>query len=384
MKIKRKKIAYISGTRADFGIMKSILKSIDRSPKLELQLYVTGIHLTSGFGSTFREVQKEFSQTRSIKVTFDSDDFGGVAKFLGKFSTKLVEAFTQNRPDFVLVLGDRPEELCVATVCLYLGIPTGHFRGGEMTSTFDEIARHANTKLCSLHFAATPESAQRIEKMGEEKWRIHTVGDASLDIILNEKLPSQEELFGLLKLDTKKRVILVTQHSVSYEMEDAGRQMGETLEAVKKFNLPVVIIYPNADAGGRRIIGEIEKERKNPLFRIFPSLEYKYFLALEREAAVWVGNSSGAMVESSSFGTPVINIGTRQMGRQRGANVIDVGYNKKEIERAIDKSLNNSAYLKRLKKIKNPWGDGKTGPRVAKILENIIISPRLLTKQITY
>ncbi len=380
----KKKIAYVSGTRADFGPMTPILKAIDKSPKLSLQVYATGIHLMPEFGETVRHIKKEFPNTINIDAKFETDDEFGIAKFIGNFLGKLVEVFSKNSQDVVLVLGDRSEELCVATACLYLGIPTGHFRGGEVSSAFDEIARHANTKLCSLHFPATPESAQRIEKMGEEKWRIHIVGDASLDVILNEKLPSRKELFKLLKLDAKKRMILVTQHPVSYEMEDAGRQIRETLVAVKRFNLPVVVIYPNADAGGRRIIEEIEKENKNPLFRIFPNLESKSFLALERECAVWVGNSSGAMIESSSFQTPTVNVGTRQMGRQHGANVINVGYDRKEIEKAIDKSLNDPAYLKLLKKVKNPWGDGKTGRRVVKILEDLEINAKLLAKRISY
>lgn len=378
-----KKIAYVSGTRADFGIMSAILKAVNENPKLELQIYATGEHLTPGFGSTYKEIKKTFPQLKLIKTIFDSDDLTGVARFTGQFLTKVVETFSKNRPDFVLMLGDRPEQLCVALACLYLNIPTGHFRGGEVSSTFDEVARHAITKLCSLHFVATKESAERIAKMGEEKWRVHMVGEASLDVILNEKLPSREELYKFLDLDLKQKFILLTQHPVSYELKNAGQQIKETLEAAKKFKMPVVVTYPHADAGGRKIIAEIEKERNNPLFRIFPSLEYKTFLALEREAAVWIGNSSGALVESSSFGTPVVNIGTRQNNRQRGGNVINAGYNRNEINEAIKKSF-DPKYLAKLKKLTNPWGDGKTGPRVARILENLTIDSKLLKKQISY
>lgn len=380
---KIKKIAYVSGTRADFGIMSSILRAINESPRLDLQLYVTGIHLTPGFGTTYREIQKAFPQTGQIKCTFNSDDLSGVARFNGNFITKLVDVFSKNRPDFVLVLGDRPEELCVAITCLYLGIPTGHFRGGEVSSTFDGIARHAITKLCSLHFPATQEAAERIKKMGEENWRIRVVGEASLDVILNQKLPSREEIFKFLNLSPDQKFVLLTQHPVSYELADTTHQIKETVKAVKYFHLPVVVIYPNADAGGKKIITEIKKETNNPAFRIFPSLEYRMFLALEREAAVWVGNSSGALVESSSFGTPVVNIGSRQMGRQRGENVINADYNHKSIITAIKKSL-QPAYRLRLKTLTNPWGDGKTGKRVAKILENLEINNNLLTKRITF
>lgn len=393
-KKKNKKIAYVSGTRADFGLMTPILRAIDKSKKLNLQVYATGIHLMPEFGATVQYVRKEFPSAVNIEAKFDTDDRSGMAKFTGNFLSKLVGIFIKNKPDFVLTLGDRPEMLCTAMACLYLGIPTGQVHGGEKTSTVDEVARHAITKLSHVHFPATEESARRIEKMGEEKWRIHVVGAPALDVILNEKLPTGEEICKQLELDPRKSFILVTQHPVSEEVERATSQMETTISAVKKFNLPVVISYPNADAGGRKIIGVIEKEKSNPLFHIFPSLEHKQFLALEREAAVWVGNSSGAMIESSSFQTPVVNIGTRQMGRQRGANVIDVGCDRKEIAAAIEKSLNDKAYLRKIGKIsaksgsasggKNPWGDGKTGPRVAKILEDININPRLLTKQVTY
>lgn len=382
--IKKKKIAYITGTRADFGLMMPVLSAIKNSKKLDLKLYATGIHLMPNFGNTINEVRKQFPKVVEIKATFDNDNKSAMAKFTSIFTNKLISVFEKDPPDFVLTLGDRPEMLSAALTCLYLGIPTGHIHGGEKTSTVDELARHAITKLSHIHFPATKESAERIRKMGEEDWRINVVGAPALDVILNEKLPSRKELFKKLGINPKQKVILISQHPVSGEVEQAGKQIKETLAAVKKFGLPVVITYPHADAGGRKIIEVIEKEKNNPLFKIVPSLPHKHFLALEREAAVWVGNSSGALIESSSFVTPVINVGTRQIGRQRGNNVINAGYNADEIATAINRSLNDKKYLTKLAKIKNPWGDGKTGTRVAKILEKIKIDDRLLTKQITY
>ena len=384
IKNSKKKIAYISGTRADFGLMTPILRAINKSKKLELQLYVSGIHLMPEFGKTINEVRGEFPNAIAIDAVFGTDDRLGMAKFTGDFLQKIVAEFQQNRPDFVLTLGDRPEMLCVAVACLYLGIPTGQIHGGEKSFTVDELARHAITKLSSIHFPATKESAKRIERMGEERQRIHIVGAPALDVILNEKLPGREELFKELKLDVNKKVILLTQHPVSEEHDKAGEQMEEIIAAIKVFNIPVVVIYPHADAGGRRIIKVIEKEKNNSLFRIIPNLGHKRFLALEREAAVWIGNSSGAMIESSSFGTPVVNIGTRQKGRQHGDNVINAGYNRKEIIVAINKSLNDKKYLKKLSSISNPYGDGKTGMRIIKILENLKLDKKLLIKQITY
>lgn len=385
MTIKRnKKIAYISGTRADFGLMTPILRAINQSNKLSLLPYATGMHLMPKFGNTFKEVAREFPGVRKINATFDSDNRLGIARFIGKFSTQLVNTLNKDLPDFVLTLGDRPEMLCVSKTCLYLGIPTGHIHGGEKTSTVDELARHAITKLSHIHFPATKESAERIKKMGEDDWRIHIVGAPALDVILNEKLPTRKELFTELGIDPNQKIILVTQHPVSEEVKQAEKQIKETLAAVKSFKLPVIITYPHADAGGRKIIDVINKEKNNPLFRIVPNFTHKQFLALEREVAVWVGNSSGALIESPSFHTPVVNVGTRQLGRQRGENMIDVEYNQKEIEVAINKSLYDKKYLAKLAKTVNPWGDGKTGPRVVKILEGLDINDRLMTKQITY
>src|SRR3989344_3714364 len=379
-----KKIAYVSGTRADFGLMTPVLRAVQKSKKLKLQLYATGMHLMPRFGKTINEVRNFFPAAKHINAVFETDDRFGMARFAGALLSNIVSVFNKNRPDIVLILGDRVEMLATAMAAIYLGIPIAHIHGGEKTYTVDEVARHAITKMSHVHFAATKESAERIKKMGEEDWRIHVVGAPALDVILNEKLQTRAELCKKLRLNPSEKFILITQHPVSEEWRDAGKQIKETIAAVKYFRLPVVVIYPHADAGGRKIIKVIEKEKRNPLFHIFPSLQYKDFLVLEREAAVWVGNSSAATIEPPSFKTPVVNIGTRQLGRQHGDNVINVGYNRGAIKKVVDKSLNDKVYLAKLQKTKNPWGDGKAGPRVAKILEDVTINSKLLAKQIAY
>lgn len=382
--MKRRKIAYVSGTRADFGLMTPVLKAIEKSDQLHLALFATGMHLMPDFGNTIDHVKKQFPNTKIIPATFSSDDRLGMACFAGDYLKEAVHILSQEKLDFVLVLGDRVEMLCTALAALYLGIPSAQIHGGERTSTVDEIARHAITKLVSLHFVATVGSAERVKMLGEEEWRIHVVGAPALDVILNEVLSTREEIFQKLNINPQKKIILVIQHPVSEQIEKADQQIRETLEAVENFDLPVVVIYPNADAGGREMIKVIESKRNNPHFHIFPSLEYKDFLALEREASVMVGNSSAGMIESSSFKIPIVNIGNRQKGREHGENVINVGYNREEINTAIRKSLDDSEYLKRLRKVRNPWGDGKTSSKVAKILEEIQINQKLLNKRITY
>ncbi len=384
MTIPRKKIAYISGTRADFGLMTPVLLAIEKSKKLSLQVYATGMHLMPEFGSTIQEVRKLFRRTKIIDARFDTDDRRGMAEFIGVFLPKAVAAFKKDRPDLVLLLGDRPEMLTTALACLYLGIPTGHLHGGERTATVDEVARHAITKLVSLHFPATKESAERLKKMGEEAWRIHAVGAPTLDTITQGRILSRHAVAKFLKIEENESFILVVQHPVSEEWRDAGRQMRETLHATKSFGMPVVVLYPHADAGGRRMITEIEKERGNPLFRIFSSVSYKMFLALERDAAVWVGNSSAMCIESASFQTPCVNVGERQSGRMRGKNVLDVGYRRDEIRAAIEKSLHDKSYLARVRRVKNLWGDGKTAKRVVRMLEHLPSREKLTAKQIAY
>jgi len=298
--------------------------------------------------------------------------------------SKMTTVFSRYKPDLVLVLGDRIEMLCTAVTCLYLGIPVGHIHGGDKSATVDELARHAITKLSHIHFPATKTASQRIKKMGEEDWRIHIVGSPALDTILNEQLPDRDEILNEFGIGSDKKFILVTQHPISELIKQSAKQMTIILEAVKHFNLPTIVIYPNADAGGREMIRIIDKEKNNSFFRIYPSLPFKKFIGLEKEASVWVGNSSAAMIESSSFKTPVVNIGPRQSGREHGGNVINVGYSRQEIISAISKSLNDRHYLSDLQKVVNPWGDGQAGRRIVNVLESLELGPKLLHKQITY
>ncbi|MDO8619775.1 MAG: UDP-N-acetylglucosamine 2-epimerase [bacterium] len=378
----RKKIAYISGTRADFGLMTPVLQAIEKSEKLSLQVYATGMHLMPEFGETIQEVTKIFPNVQRIECVFESDDRAGMAKFAGALLPNVVATLSKDRPDFVILLGDRVEMLAIATACLYLGIPTGHLHGGERTGTSDEIARHAITKLSSLHLPATAEGAERITKMGEDEWRVEIVGAPALDVILHTKLPEPREVSVFSNLPASEKFVLLVQHP-GEQSEDSGTEMEKILSALKKIALPVVAVYPNADAGSQNIISALEKERTNPLFRIFRNIPYEMFLALERDASVLVGNSSSALIESASFKTPVVTVGERQKGRLCGRNVLHVPCEREKIVSAIQKSLHPD-YLASLQGIENPWGDGKTGPRVAKLLEELTIDAKLLNKQISY
>jgi len=381
---KKTKIAYISGTRADFGLMSYVLHSIEKDSSFDLTIYSTGMHLMKEFGYTYNEIKKQFPNVQKIEATFVEDNELGASNFISSFLEKITRSLSKERPDFVLTLGDRPEMLSTAVACNYLHIPTGQLHGGEKTSTIDEISRHAITKLSHLHFPATIESANRIRKMGEESWRVHVVGAPSLDVILHSPLPSKAELENKLKLRFKKPPILVTLHPISNDWQQSSFQMKQVLEAVKKIARDTVIVFPNADAGGRSMIQTIRAYSKIPFFHIFPNIEYTYFLALEKEASVWVGNSSGAIIESPSFKLPAVNVGPRQEGRQRAENIIDASYNINVIKASILKAINDKSFRNKISKIKNPWGDGNASQRLMTRLRNLPAKNRLLKKKLTY
>ena len=376
----KKRIVFVNGTRADFGLMLPILKKINKNPKFKLQVYACGMHLMKDFGYTIELVNKEFPNVKLLKVIFRNDTRKSMSLYIGELIKQLTYEFSLKRPDIVLVVGDRIEMFATAITALYLGITVAHIHGGDKSGTVDDSARHAISKIAHLHFAPSKIAVKRLKKLGEEDWRIHLVGAPALDTILYEKLPSKKELFQKLKLPLNKKIILITQHPVSEEIEHAEKQISITLNAAKKFKLPIVIIYPNADTGGRKMIKIINKEKNNPLVKIFPNLDYHLFLALEREASAWIGNSSAGLIDSTSFKTPVVNIGTRQKDRLKGKNVIDADYNKERIYHAIYKCLYDKNFLKKVRTYKSPWGNGTSADKIISVLEKITINKKLFMK----
>jgi UDP-hydrolysing UDP-N-acetyl-D-glucosamine 2-epimerase len=380
----KRKILYISGTRADYGLMQSVLREIEKHPKLELELIATGMHLMLEFGMTINEIKKDGFKIHEIAATYEKDSKESMANFVGKFIQLLTKKVTEINPYMILLLGDRGEMLAGAIVGAYLTIPVAHLHGGEITSTVDEFLRHAITKLAHIHFSATENSAKRIIKMGEDPSNVFVVGAPSLDSILNENLVEPTKLSEEYNLDLSKPVLLVVQHPVTMAVNDAPDHIRETLEAILELKHQAVLIYPNADAGGRKMIEVIKEYEKYPFIKAFKSISHKEYLSLMRIASVFIGNSSSGIIEAPSFGLPVVNIGSRQEGRQRAENVIDVDYDKEQIKAAIKKALYDEDFKEKVKNCKNPYGDGKAGIRIADILSKIKIDKNLLQKRLTY
>ena len=373
-----RKVLYISGTRADYGLMREALLAINKRSKLEIA--ATGMHLMPEFGETIKEIKKDGFKIHRIDAVYKDDSRESSACFIGRFIQLLTEKVKKIKPDMILVLGDRAEMLGGAIVGAYSGIPVVHIHGGDLSFTVDEFIRHAITKLSHFHFPATKKSAARIIKMGEDPWRVSVVGAPGLDGILNTRLFSKRETAKKYKLDLASPVLLLVQHPAEGDKE----QIKETMEAIKEKGFQTVVIYPNADAGGREMIKTIEQYRKYPFIQIHKSLSRKNYLSLMNAASVMIGNSSSGIIESSAFHLPVINIGSRQKGRERAENVIDAGYDREQIKKAIQKALYDKKFGEKVKKCRNPYGNGKAGIKIGALLSKIKIDNKLLQKQIIY
>jgi UDP-hydrolysing UDP-N-acetyl-D-glucosamine 2-epimerase len=379
-----RKILYISGTRADYGLMRSVLKAIDEHPELELEIAAMGMHMMEEFGMTINEIKKDGFRIHEIDATYEKDSKKSMANFIGKTIQLLTDRVEEIDPDIILLLGDRGEMLAGAIVGAYLTIPVAHLHGGDITSTVDELARHAITKLAHIHFPVTQESAKRIKKMGEDPLSIFVVGAPGLDTILNAELIEREEISKKYNLDSSKPILLVVQHPVTVEAKDAADQMRETLEAISELKFQTILIYPNADAGSRKMIDVIKEYEGFSFITTFKSIPHIEYLSIMKIANVIIGNSSSGIIESPSFDLPTINIGCRQQGRERAENVIDVQYNREQIISAIQKAVYDKDFRKQLINCKNPYGSGNTGRKIADILSKIKIGDDLLQKKITY
>lgn len=382
----KRKIAVVTGTRAEYGLLRPVLKAIQAEPRLEVLLVVTGMHLSHEFGYTVGEIEGDgFRIDARVDMLLSSDSPEAMAKSVGLGILGMAQAWERLRPDMILVLGDRVEPLAAVIAGAYMNIPIAHIHGGDRTAGgLDESARHAITKFAHIHFPATKGSAERILGMGEDEWRVHVVGSPALDALLNEPSLGRAALADKYGLEVSGPLILVLQHPVTTEVDQASSQMRETLEAVVMLGYPAVVIYPNSDAGGRRMIEVIREHEGRPFIKAFKSLPRSDYLGMMKVASVMVGNSSSGIIDAPSLGLPAVNIGIRQEGRERGKNVIDVGHDRQEILKGMKKAISDQGFLAEVRKCESPYGEGKTGPRIADILGRIEITPRLLQKKIAY
>lgn len=381
----KKKICIVTGTRADYGILTPVIAALSRSRCCQPLLVATGMHLMKEFGLTVREIERDDpAPLWKVPTVYRQDTGEAMAGFVGETVRRLAGLFKRLEPDFILVLGDRGEMLAAAIAGDYLNLPVAHIHGGELSGHVDGLVRHAITKLAHLHFTATAGATARVQRLGEESWRVHQVGAPALDTIINADRPDRALLRQKYKLDSDLPLLLIVLHPVITESGRAADQMEAALAAVRSVNAQKIVIYPNADAGGRRMIEVVRNYEKMAGFSAFSSVPHRDYLGLMSVAAALVGNSSSGLIEAPSFKLPVVNIGSRQAGRERGDNIIDVNFNRAAIRQAVDKALTDQVFLNRVKHGQNPYGNGRAGKRIAGVLGRAMPKEKLLNKKMTY
>jgi GDP/UDP-N,N'-diacetylbacillosamine 2-epimerase (hydrolysing) len=374
----------VTGTRAEYGLLKPVMSEIRRAG-MNLKIIAAGMHLAPRFGSTYREILRDgFQIAARVPMTPTRDHAEAMGQSVGDGIQRMIRAIRRVDPDVVLVLGDRVEAFAAAVAAAFSRRVVAHIHGGDVTEGgMDEAMRHAITRFAHVHFAATRKSRDRLVRMGEVPKRVFFVGAPGVDAAAAVPRVPRRTLERALDVTFSQPVQVVVQHSVSTSPDSAAREMTETLEAVTASGRQTVVIYPNADAGGRRMISVIERYRRRKNLRIVRNLSAANYLSLLSRAAVLVGNSSSAIIEAPLFGLPAVNIGRRQAGRERSANVVDVPAKRQLIQEATERAVSRFVRAGRAAAFKSPYGDGQASRRIARILRDLRITNDLLQKRIT-
>lgn len=332
----KKKIVFVTGTRADYGKIKSLLKIVEESKNFELYIYVTGMHLISKLGSTYAEIFKQnYKNTYISKIIMkENNDIFNLTQIMIDFENYIDDI----KPDLIIVHGDRIEPLAASLVATFNNIKIAHIEGGEISGTIDEHLRHAITKLAHLHFVSNEQCKRRIIQLGELEENIYVIGSPDLDIMLSNNLPKIEIVKEKYQINFKKYAILIY-HPVITEIKYLQKNIETVINALQNSNLNFVIIYPNNDLGSNIII-DCYKKNKSKKFKMIPSVNFEMFLTLMKNAEFMIGNSSAGIRETEVYGIPTINIGSRQNDRydlKKQKNLICVEEDYIEIKNAINK-----------------------------------------------
>ena len=371
-----KKVCVVTATRAEYGLLKSVIEQIDKSSNLELQIAVTGAHLSPEFGMTYREIEKDgYLITAKIEMLLSSDTSVGVTKSMAVALMGFADYFEQNKPDIVVILGDRYESLVVATAAMIAKIPISHIHGGEITEgAYDDAIRHSITKMSQLHFASTEEYRKRIIQLGEQPSRVFNVGALGVENIKKVPLWSRKKLEDDLQFSFGENMVMVTYHPVTLENMSSEIQFGNLLNVFDKHkDIKVIFTKANADTDGRiinRMIDEYVEKNKNRCIA-FTSLGQVRYLSVLQFCKVVVGNSSSGIIEVPSFHIPTVNIGNRQRGRIAAKTVIHCGYELTDIEEAFNIALSKE-FGKMLKQCKNPYEGKDTSKKIVSEIEKAL------------
>ena len=378
---KKKKILIITGSRAEYGLLKPIIKGLMKNKKIEPHLLVTGMHTLKKFGFSVNEIIQDKMPIKAVVKILEKND---MLISLTKEILGIRKCCSSLKLDPIPVLGDRDERFAGAIVGGHMRIPVAHIHGGDVTGfVVDEYIRHSITKFSHLHFAASKKSFDRIIRLGEERWRVFVCGAPGIDSIRQGNFASKNSIAKKFGFDKNKKWLLIIHHPAPLDQIIFLRQIRPLLECVKNIDAEKIIIYPNSDTGSNIFIKEIHTCKKNNNFHIYKNLPKNDFLNIMNSADALLGNSSAGIIESGYFNLPTVNIGNRQKNRERGRNVIDSDYKKNTIKKAIARAL-SPQFKKNCKNMKSPYGNGHASEKIIKILEKHIDNKKLFLKKLTF
>ena len=359
----KKKLLFLTGTRADFGKLKSLILELQDDINFEVNIFVTGMHLLSKYGNTFNEIKKSKIKNSYLFINQNKND--SMDNILAKTISGLSDYIKENKPDLIVLHGDRLEALAGAIVGSFNNIRIAHIEGGEVSGTIDEVIRHSISKMAHVHFVSNKKAYKRLLQLGENKKNIHIIGSPDIDILNSSKLPSLEEVRKYYQITFKKFSIFMF-HPVTTELDEIDSQLTSTLCALRDSNINYIIIYPNNDLGSSKIISKYEDEEflKSDKFKVFASMRFEYFLVLLKNANFIIGNSSSGIREAPHYGIPTIDLGSRQRNRAQAKSIFHVEINYQDILSTI-KKVKNKKY-----QAINLFGDGNSAILFKDILKN--------------
>ena len=390
--MKKRKIIAVTGARSEYDLLYSVYSELNINSFFDFSIIITGPHLSDSFGYTAQHVENDnFKIAGKIFNLVDSNQKIGRIISIGNQIPSLANILNQERPDIVLVAGDREESISVTMVCAYMDIPVAHFFGGDIAKdgNIDNSVRYAASKFAHIHFPTLEEHRGNLLKLGEDDFRIHVVGNPALDRILSIENLSKKQLYNNLSVTDKSidKYCVLIQHPIITQVDLQAQHIETTLNSILDIeNLHCFINYPNSDAGFNAIINAYEKYANNypDRFTLFKNLDRINYINLLRNAEFLIGNSSSGIVEVASLGLAAINVGERQRGRLHGDNVIFTDNNKNEIIAAIHKVFDDENFRAIVSKKNNPYGNGNSAKKIIKVLQDIEINSSLLYKNITY
>ena len=369
-----RKICYVTGTRADYGLMQETLSEISLHKNLDLQIIVTGMHLLEEYGNTWKEIENDgFKIASKIHVSLSGKSGLEMSVALGEEISGIAKSLDTLKPDMVLLLGDRGESLAAAIAAIHLNIPITHIHGGESSGNIDNSVRHAISKLAHFHLTSTEKSKDRLLRMGELEEHIEVIGAPGLDSVLKMEPQDRTQLFLKYQLDPSKPLMVMLFHSVVQEECESGNQARELLEAILQDGTQCLVLRPNSDSGGANIGSMIDQYSDESNIVVKKHVPRTDFLNFVRFAEVFVGNSSSGIIESASLNTPVVNIGNRQQNREQNENVINVDFNTSDIVEAIKnaRKINGQSWL-------NIYGEGDASEKIINFLITVKLNDTVL------